>query len=148
MTGRECKPGKSMGTEYIICKNKPRRRERPLIFVVDDDPIIRTSIEKFLKARDYKAFPIEDGYDVLVKLDEVLPDLIISDIRMEKLDGLTLLKALRNRSETSKIPVIFMTAFAEDKIIKQAKELGASFFLEKPFPLPSLIGLLKRILGK
>ncbi len=137
-----------MGTEYIITKKKPRERDRPLLFVVDDDPVMRISLEKYLESNNYQVISIENGYEVLVKLDEVIPDLIISDIRMEKLDGLTLMEALRNRVETRKIPVIFMTAYADDSIIDQAKNLGAVFFLTKPFPLPTLTDLLAKLISR
>jgi CheY-like chemotaxis protein len=137
-----------MNSEYMIVRENPKKQKRPLLFVVDDDPIIRKSLERSLTANNYEVVAIADGCDVLMKLEEKTPDLIISDIRMERLDGLTLLYALRNRLETRNIPVIFMTAYAEDEIIEEARHLGASFFLTKPFPLPSLIEILKNFVPR
>jgi CheY-like chemotaxis protein len=137
-----------MGTEYIISKKKKPKKDGHLLFVVDDDQIMRRTLKRYLESKDFSVMTIKDGYDALVKLDEITPALIISDIRMEKLDGLSLLAALKNRLETKSIPVIFMTAYADDKIIKQSQSLGASFFLTKPFPLPSLEELVNKILKK
>ncbi len=65
---------------------------------------------------------------------------------MPKLDGLTLMKGLQNREESRDIPVIFMSGYADDEMFTKAKELGAKFFLAKPFPLEKLDDLIDKIL--
>lgn len=120
-------------------------RKKKLIFVVDDDVILRNAISRYLDSRGYDVKSMEDGFNVLLLCEYLLPDLIISDIRMPKLDGITLLQGLRNRDETKKIPVIFMSAYGQEDIMNSARELGADFFLIKPFPMDYLDDLVRHV---
>jgi CheY-like chemotaxis protein len=117
-----------------------------LIFVVDDDLILRNAIGRFLSSRGFEVKTMTDGFDVLLLCEYLQPDLIISDIRMPKLDGITLLQGLRNNKKTRGIPVIFMSAFNHEEIMEKAKELGAEFFLFKPFPLSYLEEVIENAL--
>ena len=122
-------------------------KPKPLIFVVDDDPIIRISLSKYLASRGLEVKSIKDGFDVLVLLENHTPDIIISDIRMDKLDGLSLLKGLHTRLETRDIPVIFMSAYADDDMFNEAHKLGAEFLLTKPFQMAAMYNLVQKILS-
>ncbi len=119
---------------------------KKLIFVVDDDTILRNAIKRFLCSRGFEVKALEDGFDVLLLCEYLHPDLIISDIRMPKLDGITLLEGLRNREATRDIPVIFMSAFGNDEILDKARELGAEFFLLKPFQVSYLEEVIEHAL--
>lgn len=121
--------------------------QKKFILVVDDDPVIGKAIEGYLTDKGYKVMVSEDGYDVLVICEEFLPDMILSDIKMPKLDGITLLEALKNNSKTKHIPVVFMSAYREDDLLQKAVKLGAEHFLFKPFPLDALEYSLSKILG-
>jgi len=121
---------------------------RRLILIVDDDPVMRNSLARYLAKRGFDVKTVGDGFEVLLLLEYLHPDLIITDIRMPKLDGLTLLQGLKNREPTSKIPVIFMSGCSTDEILQKAKELGALFFLFKPFPLNYLDEVIEEILGQ
>jgi len=116
--------------------------EKKTVFIVDDDQTIRYSLQRYLTKLGFEVRTLANGFEVLLLAMYIVPDLIITDIRMPKLDGITLLKALKNNEETSKVPVIFMSAYPRDEILEQAKELGASYFLIKPFPLEYLDDLL------
>jgi two-component system response regulator PilR (NtrC family) len=120
--------------------------DKKLIFVVDDDPVMRQSLQRYLSQIGFDVKAAVDGFDVLVMLEYFKPDLIIADIRMPKLDGISLLQGIRNRELTSHIPVIFMSGCSSDDILVQARELGAKFFLFKPFPLNYLAELIASIL--
>lgn len=119
---------------------------KKLVFVVDDDPVIRDALKRYIDSLGFEAKAVTDGFDVLVLLEYLHPDLIITDIRMPKLDGLTLLQALSNKKETRDIPVIFMSAFNDDEFLEKAKNLGAKFFLLKPFPMDYLEDLISTIM--
>ena len=121
-------------------------RKKKLILVVDDDPMLRNSLKRYIDGLGFDAKAVTDGFDVLLLLEYLRPDLIITDIRMPKLDGFTLLQALSNRKETLDIPVIFMSAYSNDEIMEQAKESGAKFFLIKPFTLRYLGKLISQFL--
>ncbi len=120
--------------------------KKKMVFVVDDDPMMRDSLKRYLVKAGFDVKTETDGFEVLLLLEYMIPDLIISDIRMPKLDGITLLEGMKNRYKTKNIPVIFMSGQSNDEIIERAKELGARFFLFKPFPLDYLDGLIKKIL--
>jgi two-component system chemotaxis response regulator CheY len=117
-----------------------------MVFVVDDDPVMRDSLKRYLVKAGFEVKAVTDGFEVLLLLEYMIPDLIISDINMPKLDGITLLEGLKNRIKTRNIPVIFMSGQSNDEIVERAKELGARFFLFKPFPLDYLDGLIKKVL--
>jgi len=112
--------------------------KKKMVLVVDDDPILRNSLKRYIDSLGFDTKAVTDGFDVLLLLEYLRPDLIITDIRMPKLDGLTLLQALNNKKETKDIPVIFMSAYSNDEIMEQAKNLGAKFFIFKPFQLKYL----------
>jgi len=120
--------------------------KKTLIYVVDDDKSLCYSLARFLSRYDVDVKTLTDGFDVLIMCAYLVPDLIISDIRMPKVDGVTLLQGLKNNEATSQIPVIFMSAYPSDAIMDKAKDLGAKFFLIKPFPLEYVEELLKRAL--
>ncbi len=117
-------------------------RDKKLVLVVDDDETMRYSLDRYLKKRGIEVKTVADGFDVLLMCLYLTPDLIISDIRMPKLDGMTLLEGLKNNEDTRNIPVIFMSAYADDEVMERAKELGARYFLIKPFPYENLEELL------
>jgi len=119
-----------------------------LILVVDDDEFIRYSMNRNLTAQGYRIKTMKDGFDVLQACLTLQPDLIISDIRMPRLDGVTLLQGLRNRPETRDIPVIFMSAFATDELMDEARKLGAEYFLIKPFPNDKLSTVINNVLSR
>lgn len=121
-------------------------RKKPLVFVVDDDAIIRDNLQRYLSRLGWEVKTIENGFEVLWLCLYLKPDLIISDIRMPKLDGITLFQGLKNKPETKDIPVIFMSAFATDELMEEARELGANFFLIKPFKFEYLDKILRQSL--
>jgi CheY-like chemotaxis protein len=117
---------------------------KKMIFVVDDDQTIRYSLQRYLSKLGFEVKTLANGFEVLLLSMYLMPDLVISDIRMPKLDGVTLLKALKNNEATKGVPVIFMSAYPKDEILEEAKNLGAKYFLIKPFPLEYLDDLLHR----
>jgi len=108
------------------------------ILIVEDDDLLRNSIFRFLKRLGYNVQAVENGFEALLLLQYRQPDLIITDIRMPKLGGLSMAEGLKNRPETRDIPLILITAQREDNYYKRARELGAYFFILKPFTLSDL----------
>lgn len=105
---------------------------RKKILIVDDEPnivaLLRASLPK-----SYDVFTAGDGEEGLrVALDQV-PDLILSDLLMPKMDGYSMLGKLREHVSTRRIPTIVLTAVTDTNAIFRAVELGASDYLMKPF---------------
>ena len=109
-----------------------------LILLVDDDVIIRQTIKRYLNRQGYHVKTLSNGFKVLLLCRRLKPDLIISDFLMPKLDGIKLLRGLRNNSKTRHIPVILISALDSKDILEKARKLGDAYFLSKPFPLNDL----------
>ena len=109
-----------------------------LVIVADDDPTICHALKRYLNRMGFEVKTLSNGFEVLLTCLYCVPALIISDIRMPKLDGLFLLKALRNNQNTGQVPVIFVSAVKDERVLEKAMEMGAANFLIKPFRLEDL----------
>jgi two-component system response regulator MprA len=116
------------------------------ILVVDDEPAVRESLASSLAFEDYEIDTAVDGLDALDKLDRVKPDLIVLDILMPRMDGLTTCRRLRVRGET--LPVLMLTA--RDTIGDRVTGLdaGADDYLVKPFELDELLARVRALLRR
>jgi len=110
----------------------------PKILVADDEAPIRELLEQVLAAEGYTVIVAADGKDALQQTLTHKPDLILLDVRMPKLDGITLCKALRVYKETQNTPIIMLTAFHTRDHMEESIAAGADDFLAKPFELTEL----------
>ncbi len=119
------------------------------VLVVEDDPALRKLLEATLSKAGYQVTLAGDGLDGLVKIDraEPKPKLLIVDIMMPELDGLSLVRALRTQAATRAIPVIFITAKSDAKSIAEGISAGAKFYVTKPFVIDDLLAKVKRAIG-
>ena len=113
------------------------------ILVVDDELSICLLLENFL-SQDYEVVSLNDGSDALEWLEGNLPDLIISDIQMPKMDGYEFLTNVRKRGFTKHTPVLMLSARAESKERIKCYKLGAQDYLTKPFNPEELEELVKK----
>jgi len=113
------------------------------ILVVDDEITICLLLENFL-SKDYDVVSINDGSDALDWLEGNLPDLIISDIEMTKMDGYEFLTKVRERGFTKHTPIIMLSAKSESKERIKCYKLGAQDYLTKPFNPEELEELVKK----
>lgn len=104
------------------------------ILIVDDMSTMRRIIKNALKQLGYQNIDeAEDGQVALGSIRERTPDLVISDWNMPNLDGLGLLKEIRSDANLSKLPVLMVTAQAEQKYVLEAIKAGATNYIVKPF---------------
>ena len=103
------------------------------ILIADDTPTNLRLLRSMLASEPYDIVEARDGVMALELALDVLPDLIIADIIMPRMDGINLVKTLREREETQAIPVLMITSLQEMKIKLKALQAGADDFLSKPF---------------
>ena len=116
------------------------------IWIVDDDKSIRWVLEKAFTKAGLSPRCFKDPTQVLAELENEHPDVIISDIRMQNMDGITLLEKLKQR--VPDIPVIIMTAYSDlDRAVSAFRE-GAFEYLSKPFDVDEIVGLVNRALSE
>ena len=109
------------------------------IMVVDDNAIIRHSLEAALKSSGFNTVLAADGDEVLLLMQKKVPDLLILDRMMPHLDGLAVVKVMRKSTKLEKIPVIFLTALSSPEHILEAEKLGAIDYVTKPFDTEEFI---------
>lgn len=117
------------------------------ILVIEDDASVRTLLEKSLRAKGYAVDTCDDGLAGLTQLERSKPDLIIVDIMMPRLDGMTFVEAIKGHEATKPIPVIFLTAHNDPKTMIKGINLGAKHYITKPFQLDELLGKVAKVLG-
>jgi CheY-like chemotaxis protein len=110
----------------------------PRVLIVDDDPWILRMVSTLLEKRGYAISTAGDGEEGLMRADQLKPDLIITDVMMPKLDGWSLVRALRSRPELALVPVIFLTALGGEEDRIKGFRLGADDYLPKPFRFEEL----------
>jgi CheY-like chemotaxis protein len=110
----------------------------PRVLIVDDDPWILRMVSTLLEKRGYAIATASDGEEGLMRADQIRPDLIITDVMMPKLDGWSLVRALRSRSELALVPVIFLTALGGEEDRIKGFRIGADDYLPKPFRFEEL----------
>ena len=119
-----------------------------LIYVVEDDVNIQ-EIEMFaLKNSGYRVEGFGNAKDFFAKLSEKTPDLILLDVMLPDLDGLSILKKVRAVPDTKKIPVIFVSAKTSEIDKVKGLDMGADDYLAKPFGVMELISRVKALLRR
>ena len=101
------------------------------ILVVDDDPALRQLYRKVLSRQGYDIRLAASGADALMALEMTIPDLILLDLAMPDMDGITLLRLIRKTPEWAKVPVIVLTAFTDGVRLAPLSDLHVSHQLTK-----------------
>jgi class 3 adenylate cyclase/CheY-like chemotaxis protein len=125
---------------------EPPVREPPLVLVVDDIAANLDIVRMRLEARGYQIITAVDGEDALEKAHAAEPDLIILDIMMPKLDGISVVKRLKQDAVLKFVPVILLTAKADTKDIVEGLEAGGDDYLTKPFDQAALLARVRSML--
>ena len=112
------------------------------ILLTDDDETIRKTVGQYLAARGHSLKIASDGAQALTLVEESTPDLVISDIQMPGMDGIDLLKAIRERFPD--LPVILMTGYATADTAIEALRNKAHDYLKKPIQLDEIQACLER----
>jgi chemosensory pili system protein ChpA (sensor histidine kinase/response regulator) len=117
---------------------------QPTVMVVDDSLTVRKITGRLLEREGYRVVTAKDGVEALERLIESVPDVILSDIEMPRMDGFDLLRNIRADEHMRDVPVIMITSRLGDKHRLRAEEIGASHYLGKPYEESELLELLRR----
>lgn len=121
-----------------------RRRGHRHALVIDDSLSARRSLALLLSDMDYDVSTAIDGIDAIEKMEEKIPDVILVDLEMPRMNGLELTSHIRNRVDTKDIPVIMVTSRATEKHRQQAETAGVNAYLTKPFSENEMIDLINK----
>ena len=115
------------------------------ILIVDDSRTIRQQVGFTLTKEGFSVVEAEDGQDALNKLKENEVNMIISDVNMPNMDGLTMVETVRKDDAYKFIPIIMLTTESSGDKVDRAKKAGASGWLVKPFNPEQLVGAVKKL---
>jgi len=118
------------------------------ILVIDDEEWLREMVHMALEHKGFEVLEAENGASGVEIARRVLPDLILCDVNMEKMDGYLALSSLRSEPATATIPFILMTGLADNAGMRHGMELGADDYLPKPFTIDALYAAVEARLRK
>src|SRR5271169_1156105 len=118
------------------------------ILVIDDETWLREMVHMALEQKGFEVVEAENGAAGIEVARKVLPDLILCDVNMEKVDGYLTLSSLRNEPATASVPFILMTGLADHAGMRHGMELGADDYLPKPFTIEALYAAVDARLKK
>ena len=117
------------------------------VLAVDDSRTMRDMITLALKDEDFDLHLAEDGQHGLEVLQDVTPDVIITDINMPRLDGFGFIDAIRERVSSRHTPILVLTTESADDLKSRARDAGATGWIVKPFAQDKLIRALRMVSG-
>lgn len=122
-----------------------RKKDTITVMVVDDSITVRRATTKMLERNNYNVILGKDGEDALEQLQLVIPDIILSDIEMPRMDGFEFSKNIRNTEKYAHIPIIMISSRTADKHKNYAFSLGVNDFLGKPYQEDELVAKIKEL---
>ena len=123
-------------------------REQPVVLAADDDEDILALVTFRLERSGYSVLQAHDGAEALELALAEKPDLAVLDVMMPKMDGFELTRRLRAHEATSRMPIILLTARAQDSDVQEGFDAGADDYLRKPFSPQELRSRVQAILGR
>lgn len=118
------------------------------ILVVDDEKPISSYLQRKFSKLGYTVYVAEDGEEALQQAFSNLPDIILLDVKLPKMNGIDVCKKLKADETTKKIPILILSAKAQSFEIKEGLEAGADKYLCKPIGFPDILGEIRAFEGK
>jgi len=127
---------------------KPAEKEHPTVMVVDDSLTVRKVTSKHLQKRGYEVMVAKDGIDAVEQLRERVPDIMLVDIEMPRMDGYELTSRVRSESGLKHVPIIMITSRAGAKHRQKAFDIGVDFYMSKPYQEDELFKNIETLLAR
>jgi two-component system chemotaxis response regulator CheY len=118
------------------------------ILTVDDSPSIRVALKIALTNAGYSVAEAANGAEGIEKARASAFDLIITDLNMPVMDGLTMIEEMRRMPDQTGVPIVFLTTESDAAMKERAKAAGATGWLTKPFDPDQLVRIAKKVLGR
>lgn len=115
------------------------------VLIVDDEPNILRSLRFLMEQAGHAVSTLTDGADVFEQLENEPPDLLILDIMLPSLDGLTLCKQIRSTDVYDQMKILLLTAKGQDADIERGILVGADMYITKPFSIRDLVVTVERL---
>ena len=122
--------------------------ERPLVVVADDEEDILTLVDTVLSNAGFEVVRARDGSEALELLRTRRPAIAVLDVSMPKLTGLEVLQEVRASAETAEIPVVLLSARAQESDVARGWDTGASGYVRKPFKASELVEVVRELAGR
>jgi CheY-like chemotaxis protein len=119
------------------------RPTAPRVLVVDDSEVIRELISVNLELEGFEVCTAEDGQDALDRIGQIRPDLVTLDVVMPRLNGFETAARLRANAETRDIPVVMVSAAAQEGDLQRGREIGVNAYITKPFQPEELVQIVR-----
>jgi len=117
------------------------------IMIVDDSATVRQVLQMTLEGAGYDILDAVDGQDALAKLEDARLDMVITDLNMPNLDGIGLIRKIRQHAAYRFIPIVMLTTESAEEKKQEGKAAGASGWIVKPFKPEQLLKVVKMVLG-
>ena len=118
------------------------------IMIVDDSETVRQVLQLTLENAGFEVVEAEDGVDALAKLPDAQIDMLITDLNMPNMDGLELIKKVREKGSHRFTPIVMLTTESSEEKKLAGREAGASGWIVKPFKPEQLLKVVKMVLGE
>jgi chemosensory pili system protein ChpA (sensor histidine kinase/response regulator) len=120
---------------------------RLVVMVVDDSITVRKVTTRLLERNGFKVLTAKDGVDAMGQLQETVPDMMLLDIEMPRMDGFELATHMRNDDRLKHVPIIMITSRTGSKHRERAQQIGVNNYLGKPYQENDLLDSIHRIIG-
>lgn len=120
---------------------------RPRILIVDDDPVILRLLQINFRLEGYNVDAASRGDEALRRAREAMPDVVVLDIMMPGVDGFDVLRQLKEDPTSRDVPVILLSARAQDEDRRRGYALGVEEYVTKPFDPAHLVEMVRRVLA-
>ncbi|MFW5450990.1 MAG: Hpt domain-containing protein [Methylophagaceae bacterium] len=119
----------------------------PIAMVVDDSITMRKASSNMLKRHGFDVTTARDGVDAVSQLNEQIPDIILLDVEMPRMDGFEFATLVRNDPELKQLPIIMITSRTGDKHRERAMNIGVNAYMGKPYQETEIVKILQKLLG-
>ena len=126
----------------------PEIKLAPLVLVVDDSLTVRKITGRLLTREGYRMDTAKDGVDALEKMHDLIPDVVLLDVEMPRMDGFELARVMRNDPRLKSIPIIMITSRTAEKHRNHALELGVNMYMGKPYQEQQLLDSISELVEK